>query len=152
MGIVAPTAPSSQRTSSGAGYSQDQLNVAQVVELAWWARDMAQWDVMQAAFHPGAMVDISWFNGPATEFVRRSKQMFDIGGRSLHLHGPILVNAHGDRATADMGAQILARVNIKGVECLNQAYARIVERLERRDGKWGIVLLQAIYQNHLARG
>ena len=38
MGVVAPTAPSSQKAPSGAGYSQDQLNVAQVVEVAWWAR------------------------------------------------------------------------------------------------------------------
>ncbi len=146
MGIVAPTESSSQRAPSVAGYSQDQLNVAQVVEVAWWARDMAQWDAMRAAYHPGAMVDISWFNGPATEFVSRAKQIYELGGRSLHLHGPVLVNVRGDRATADLGAQILAAGNIKGVECRVQSYIRIVDRLERRDGKWGIVLFQAIYQ------
>jgi hypothetical protein len=75
MGIVAPMVSSSQKATSGGGYSQDQLNVAQIVEVAWWARDMAQWDAMQAAYHPGAIVDISWFNGPATEFVSRAKQM-----------------------------------------------------------------------------
>ena len=146
MGIVAPTAPSSQKALSGAGYSQDQLEVAQVVEVAWWARDMAQWDAMRAAYHPGAMVDISWLNGPATEFVSRAKQIYELGGRSLHLHGPVLVDAHGDRATADIGAQIFVAGNIKGVECRVQSYIRIVDRLERRDGKWGIVLFQAIYQ------
>ncbi|MCI0666352.1 MAG: hypothetical protein L0220_35335, partial [Acidobacteria bacterium] len=61
-------------------------------------------------------------------------------------HGPVLVNAHGDRATADLGAQIFVAGNIKGVECRVQSYIRIVDRLERRDGKWGIVLFQAIYQ------
>ena len=58
MSVVAPMAPSIQKALSGAGYSQDQLDVAQVVELAWWAWDLAQWDAMRAAFHPGAMVDI----------------------------------------------------------------------------------------------
>jgi len=146
LSIVEPQEPSNQRTPYGAGYSQDQLDVAQVVEMAWWARDMAQWDAMRAAYHPGAIVDISWFNGPATEFVGRSKQIYELGGRGLHLHGPVLVNVRGDRATADMGAQILAAGNIKGVECRVQSYIRIVDRLERRDGKWGIVLFQAIYQ------
>jgi len=146
MSIVAPAAPSSQKAPSGIGYSQDQVDVAQVVVGKFCARDMAQWDAMQAAFHPGAMVDISWFNGLATEYISRSKHMFQLGGRGLHLIGPVLVKVRGDRATADAGAQITARVNIKGVECLTQAYARIIERLERRDGKWGIVLFQAIYQ------
>lgn len=146
VGIVAPTTPSSQRATSDGGFSQDHVNVAQVVLIERWARDMAQWDAMQDAYHPGAIVDISWFNGPATEFVSRSKQSFERGVRSLHLQGPVLVNVQGDRATADVGAQIVASGNIKGVECLTQSYARIVERLERRDGKWGIVLFQAIYQ------
>jgi len=146
MGVVAPTAPSSQKAPPGAGYSQDQLDVAKVVQLAWWARDMGQWDAMRAAYHPGAIVDISWFNGPATEFVTRAKQIYELGGRSLHQHGPVLVNTHGDRATADLGAQIIAAGNIKGVECRVQSCIRIVDRLERRDGKWGIVLFQAIYQ------
>jgi len=146
MGIVAPTTPSIRKAPSGAGYSQDILDVAQVVLVERWARDMAQWDAMQAAFHPGAIVDISWFNGSAAEYVSRSRQSFERGVRSFHLHGPVLVNAHGDRATADVEAQILGSGNIKGIECLTQSYARIVERLERRDGKWGIVLFQSIYQ------
>ena len=29
---------------------------------------------------------------------------------------------------------------------MTQSYCRIVERLERRGGRWGIVLLQSIYQ------
>lgn len=146
MSIVTLTTSSNQRATSGSGYTQDQVNVAQVVVTQLWARDMAQWGAMQAAFHTGAIVDISWFNGPATEFVSRSKQSFERGVQSLHLHGPVMVNVHGDRATADAGVQIFARGNIKGVECLTQSYARIVERLERRDGKWGIVLFQTIYQ------
>src|SRR5262245_1012686 len=146
IGVVGLTMSSSQKAPSGGVCSQDQLNVAQVVEVAWWARDMAQWDAMRAAYHPGAIVDISWFNGPATEFVSRAKQIYALGGRGLHLHGPVLVNVRGDRATADMGAQILAAGNIKGVDCRLQSYIRIVDRLERRDGKWGIVLFQAIYQ------
>jgi hypothetical protein len=107
---------------------------------------MAQWDAMQATYHPGATVDISWISGPATEFVARSKQNYDRGSRSVHLLGPVLVNVKGDRATADVGAQIVVPGNVHGVDCVAQSYCRIVERLERQSSRWGIVLLQTIYQ------
>jgi hypothetical protein len=100
LGVVAPTAPLSQKGPSGGGYSQDQLSVAQVVQVAWWARDMAQWDAMRAAYHPGAMVDISWLNGPATEFVSRAKQIYESGGRSLHLDQAIVTCRITSRITA----------------------------------------------------
>ena len=95
----------------------DEVAIASIVTSERWARDMAQWDVMQAAYHPGATVDISWITGPAAEFVAQSKQ-----------------------------AQILIPGSVRGVECMTQSYCRIVERLERRGGRWGIVLLQSIYQ------
>ena len=146
MGIITSAESSNQKVPSGKSDSQDHATIAQIVVAERWARDMAQWDVMRAAYHPGAMVEISWFTGPATEFVNRSKQSYERGARSLHLHGPVLVDVQGDRATAEIGAMIMAPGNIKGVECVTQSYARLVERLERHKGKWGITLFQAIYQ------
>jgi SnoaL-like protein len=126
--------------------ASDEVAIASVVTGERWARDMAQWDIMQAAYHPGAIVDISWISGPAAEFVAQSKQHYERGTRSLHLLGPVLVKVNGDRATADAGAQILIPGSVRGVGCLTQSYCRIVERLERRGGRWAIVLLQTIYQ------
>jgi len=76
---------------------------------------MAQWDVMQAAYHPRAIVDISWISGSAAEYVARSKQNYEQGSRSLHLLGAVLVRVTGDRATADVGAQILIPGSVRGV-------------------------------------
>lgn len=135
-----------QGASSQGTAASDEVAIASVVTGERWARDMAQWDAMQSAYHSGATVDISWITGPATEFVARSKDGYERGARSLHLLGPVLVKIHGDRATADVGAQILIPGTVRGVECLTQSYCRIVERLERRGGSWGIVLLQTIYQ------
>jgi hypothetical protein len=136
------------QTASGSDTAarSDEVAIASIVTGERWARDMAQWDVMQAAYHPGATVDISWITGPAAEFVAQSKQHYERGTRSLHLLGPVLVKVNGDRATADAGAQILIPGSIRGVECMTQSYCRIVERLERRGGRWGIVLLESIYQ------
>ena len=145
-GAIAVAEASCQKASGSGTTASDEVAIASIVTSERWARDMAQWDDMQAAYHPGATVDISWITGPASEFVAQSKQHYERGTRSLHLLGPVLVRVDGDRATADTGAQILIPGSVRGVECLTQSYCRIVERLERRGGKWGIVLLQTIYQ------
>jgi hypothetical protein len=44
---------------SGTTAASDEVAIASIVTSERWARDMAQWDIMQAAYHPGATVDIS---------------------------------------------------------------------------------------------
>jgi len=105
------------QTASGSDTpaASDEVAVASIVTGERWARDMAQWDVMQAAYHPRAIVDISWISGSAAEYVARSKQNYERGSRSLHLLGEVLVRVTGDRATADVGAQILIPGSVRGV-------------------------------------
>jgi len=40
-----------------------------------YGRDMREWDLLRSVFHPDATVHVSWFNGPAAEFVQRSSEL-----------------------------------------------------------------------------
>ncbi|MHA6761396.1 nuclear transport factor 2 family protein [Streptacidiphilus sp. PAMC 29251] len=39
---------------------------------AWIHRDLSEWDQLRGLFHPGATVEITWFDGLATDFVAGS--------------------------------------------------------------------------------
>jgi hypothetical protein len=110
------------------------------------ARDLADWETMRACFHDDSVVDISWTRACGPEFVELSRRALAAGTRSVHLLGPVSARAVGDRAIAEVGAQIAVQGEIAGTLCAISALARLVERVERRDGEWRIVELAAVYE------
>jgi hypothetical protein len=127
-----------------AGPSDD---VASVVIRERWARDGCRWDAMLECFHEDALVDISWVRASGPEFVERSRASFAAGVRSVHVHGPVMVECVGDRATADFAALVEIQVELQGTLCALSVFHRLVERVERRNsGGWRIAELRGVYQ------
>src|SRR6476659_3303996 len=91
-------------------------------------------------------IAVSWFSGSFREFVDRCRQSFEAGQRSKHLIFPSLVRVVGERAFAETNIVILVRQTIAGVLADLTSYARFVDRLERRDGRWAIVERAAVYE------
>ena len=121
-------------------------DIASIVIRERWARDSCRWQTMRDCFHEDSVVDISWVRSSGPEFVERSRASFEAGVRSVHVHGPVTVEREGDRATADLGALVEIQFELHGVPCALSAFARLVERLERRDaGGWRIAELRAVY-------
>jgi hypothetical protein len=60
--------------------------------------------------------------------------------------GTTLVQLAGERAIADTGCAIHVRGLIHGVEADTISYCRHRSRVEKRDGKWGLVSFYAVYQ------
>lgn len=123
-----------------------RADIESVVLTERWARDLGRWDVMEQQFHPDSVVDISWVKSSGPEFVDLSRQAHGAGGHNAHLLGPGLIEVSGHRATADTAALIAGRVVIRGVLATMTAHSRIVERLEKRDGRWRISQLTCVYQ------
>jgi hypothetical protein len=109
------------------------------------ARDAARWETMLECFHDDSVVEVSWVRASGPEFVEASRASFEAGIRSVHVLGPVTVEVDADRATADVGALIEVQVELRGTLCALSAFARLVERLERREGEWGISELTAVY-------
>ena len=84
------------------------------VSTTWgYSRDYGDWISLNNCFHPDATINISWFSGPANEFIERSKIMlseFKPGEHSKHQIGRARIQVEGDRATCECHVELLRRV------------------------------------------
>ena len=66
--------------------------------------------------------------------------------RILHFLGGTSVDLAGERAIAQTKMTITQRAAVEGVLCDVVCTGRFYDFLERRDGRWGLVLRQPIYE------
>jgi SnoaL-like domain len=128
------------------GTAADRLAIRDLVEnWAVW-RDSGDWDRFQSVWHPDGRMMATWFQGPAEDFIRVSREGFARGVRILHFLGGTSIDLAGDRAIAQTKMTISQRAVVQDVLCDVVCTGRFYDFLERRDGRWGIVLRQPIYE------
>ncbi len=88
----------------------------------------------------------TWFQGPAEEFIRVSREGFERGVRILHFLGGTSIDLSGARAAAQTKMTITQRAEVEGVLCDVVCTGRFFDFLERRADRWGLVLRQPIYE------
>lgn len=140
--------PGSTREAVPARWQEilDHLEIRAVVEnWAVW-RDAGEWDRFASLWHDGAIMMATWFQGSATEFIDASRRAFDRGVSILHLLGGTSIDLAGDRAVSQTKMTITQRAPANGVLCDVTCTGRFYDFMERRDGRWGIVLRQPIYE------
>src|SRR5262245_23290206 len=126
--------------------ANDKQACAELI-LSWgFYRDQGKWPELLATFTPDGQISVSWFSGSFSEFVERCRKAFGAGQRSKHQIFPSLVRVAGERALAETNIVILVRQMIDGVLADMTSYARFLDRLERRGGRWAIVERTAIYE------
>lgn len=111
----------------------------------WIHRDLGEWAQLRDLFHPDGTIEITWFEGLASDFVDGSMRMGASDLRTKHLITlpRITFNADGNKATLETNAVIIAenvQLNI-GCECHN----RFFDLAEKRDGVWKLFHRQSIY-------
>jgi SnoaL-like domain len=113
-----------------------------------WAvwRDSGDWDRFATVWHDDGRMMATWFQGPATDFIAANKRAWDRGIFILHLLSGTVVEVEGRRAIAQTKMTINQRAAVHGVLCDVTCTGRFYDFLERRDGRWGIVLRQPIYE------
>jgi hypothetical protein len=113
-----------------------------------WAvwRDAGDWDRFRALWHDDGRMMATWFQGSADEFIAVSRAGFARGVRILHFLGGSSIDVAGSRAIAQTKMTISQRAEVDGVVCDVVCTARFYDFLERRDGHWGLVLRQPIYE------
>jgi hypothetical protein len=123
-----------------------QLEIRELVEnWAVW-RDAGDWERFATVWHDDGVMMATWFQGPAADFIRVSREGFERGVRILHFLGGSSIDVAGDRAVAQTKMTITQRAAVHGVECDVVCTGRFYDFLERRSGRWGIVLRQPIYE------
>lgn len=124
----------------------DRLAIRELVEnWAVW-RDAGDWDRFRTVWHDDGRMMATWFQGPADEFIRVSREGFERGVSILHFLGGHSADVLGSRAIAQTKMTIAQRGEIDGVRCDVVCTGRFYDFLERRDGRWGVVLRQPIYE------
>ena len=134
--------------------SDDRLAIRELVDnwVVW--RDAGDWERFATVWHDDGFMMATWFQGPARDFIRVSREGFERGVSILHFQGANSVDVAGDRAISQTKMTISQRADVHGVGCDIVCTGRFYDFLERRgpdgtpspDGHWGIVLRQPIYE------
>ena len=124
----------------------EALAVRAVIDnwVVW--RDAGHWQRFRTVWHDDGVMMATWFQGTADEFIRVSKEGFDRGVNIIHSQGAVSVDVAGTRAISQAKMAINQRALVHDVLCDVVCTGRFYDFLEKREGKWGIVLRQPIYE------
>ena len=128
----------------------DRLEIRDLIEnWAIW-RDAGDWDRFRTVWHDDGVMMATWFQGPFKEFIRVTQEGWAKGVSILHFLGGSAIEVAGDRAIAQTKMTISQRGMVEGengpVLCDVVCTGRFFDFVEKRDGRWGMVLRQPIYE------
>ncbi|NIE66398.1 nuclear transport factor 2 family protein [Burkholderia sp. Ax-1719] len=111
----------------------------------WMHRDLAQWEQLAGLFHPDGTIEVTWFEGPAADFIAGSQRMGKSDLRTKHFVGQPVVHFNGAKAIVETNAMIIGENIALELGCV--AHSRFYDQVEKRNGEWKIVRRQCIYDN-----
>jgi hypothetical protein len=129
----------------------ERLAIREVVEnWALW-RDAGDWERFASCWHDDGRMMATWFQGPASEFIKVSREGFERGVSILHFLGGSTIDVAGQRAVAQTKMTISQRAKVHEVLVDVVCTGRFYDFMERRptnggEARWGVVLRQPIYE------
>jgi hypothetical protein len=128
------------------GIDVEKLAIREVIEnWALW-RDAGDWERFATVWHDDGWMTATWFQGPARKFIEVSREGFEKGVSILHFLGGFTCDVAGNRAVSQTKMTINQRAPVDGVLVDVVCTGRFYDFLEKRDGRWGIVRRQPIYE------
>ena len=124
----------------------ERLAIRELLEnwVVW--RDAGDWERFRTVWHEDGRMMATWFQGTRDAFIAMSQEGFARGVRILHFLGGTSIDLAGDRAVAQTKMTISQRAQVGEVVCDVVCTGRFYDFLEKRDGRWGMVLRQPIYE------
>ena len=124
----------------------DELEIRWLIERWVMWRDGGDWARFATVWHPGARMVATWFDGPATEFIERSRAGWLAGVNVNHFLGGSVVDIAGSRALAETKMSITQRVTLHDVLVDIVCTGRFYDFIEALDGVWRFAQRQCIYE------
>ena len=124
----------------------ERLEIRALVEnwVVW--RDAGDWERFRTVWHDDGLMMATWFQGSADEFIAVSRAGFDKGVSILHFLGGHSADIAGTRGIAQTKMTISQRAVVHNVMADVVCTGRFYDFLEKRDGRWVVVLRQPIYE------
>ena len=124
----------------------DRLAIRDLIEnWAIW-RDAGDWERFATVWHDDGVMMATWFQGPAKDFIRVTQEGRAKGVSILHFLGGTSIDLVEDRAIVQTKMTISQRGNVQDVPCDVVCTGRFYDFVEKRGGRWGVVLRQPIYE------
>jgi hypothetical protein len=125
----------------------ERLAIRELVENWSIYRDNRDWDRFLEVWHDDGMMMTSWGGKEtAREFIEAATKSFSEGVRILHSVGAVAAEIDGERAVAKSKLRIMQRAPVEGVVCDVTCIGINFDFIERRQGRWGLVLRQPVYE------
>ena len=124
----------------------DKALIRELVEnWAVW-RDAGDWERFRTVWHDDGWMMATWFQGSRDDFIRVSREGWDKGVSILHFLGGQAIDLASNRAISQTKMTISQRAAVHDVLVDVVCTGRFYDFLEKRDGRWGLVLRQPIYE------
>lgn len=138
--------PGGDLLNRAADEALDRLAIRDLLDnwIIW--RDSGDWDRFATVWHDDGRMVATWFEAKAADFIIGCRKVFDAGTVGAHILGGTSIDLDGNRAVAQSRMQIVHRGEIDGVTVDVTCIGRFVDALEKRDGRWGMVLRQPVYE------
>jgi len=124
----------------------DKLAIREVIENWVLYRDAGDWERFRSVWHDDGYMMATWFQGTHEEFAAISKAGMEKGVNILHFLGGLTIDIARNRAIAQTKMSIAQRAPVEGVLCDVTCVGRFYDFLEKRDGRWAIVLRRLFYE------
>lgn len=113
------------------------------------ARDRQWWNTLRQCYTEDAIIEVGWFHGLASEYINQSIEISKgpFGLPATHRVGSPVIHVNGDRAVAEIPMIVDFRGKVRKVEVDVTNYYRMLDRLEKSDGRWRIAESRAIFQS-----
>ena len=108
--------------------------------------DSGNWERFAECWHEDGFMAATWFQAPASDFIKARKEGFEKGISIIHFHGGHTSDVAGNRGVSQTKMIISQRAPVHDVLVDVVCTGRFYDFFENRDGQWGMVRRQPIYE------
>src|SRR5260370_28626403 len=114
---------------------EDRQSIADLM-TGWIHRDLAEWDKLRELFHPDGTIEVTWFEGLASDFVDGSMRMGKSDLRTKHFVSAPVVTFNGNKAIVETNAVVIGET--VRLDLGAGAHARLYRQVEKAMAEWKI--------------
>ena len=125
---------------------EDKRAIQEIVDQWVIFSDGGDWERFADLWHDDGWMSATWFQAPAADFIKARREGWERGVSIIHFQGAHTSDVVGNRAIAQTKMTISQRAPVEGVLCDVLCTGRFYDFFEKREGKWGLVRRQPIYE------